>query len=164
MHCPSCGESDTKVIDSRLLQEGKTVRRRRKCPDCETRFTTYEKLQVQLPLIVKSDGRREAFNREKVMKGLKKACHKRPISAEKLELMLDDLEKFLLEADGKEFQATSVGEYVMATLYQLDPVSYVRYGSFYWNFKDLEDFVKTLKAKPELKNKSNKATQNEFKQ
>lgn len=164
MHCPSCGESDTRVIDSRLLQEGKTVRRRRKCPDCEARFTTYEKLQVQLPLIVKSDGRREAFNRDKVMKGLKKACHKRPISAEKLETMLDDLEKFLLEADGKEIPATSVGEYVMATLYQLDPVSYVRYGSFYWNFKDLEDFVKTLKMKPEIKNKSNKATPNEFKQ
>jgi transcriptional repressor NrdR len=164
MHCPSCGESDTKVIDSRLLQEGKTVRRRRKCPDCEARFTTYEKLQVQLPLIVKSDGRREAFNREKVMKGLKKACQKRPIAVDRLELLLDDLEKFLLDAEGKEFMATEVGQYVMASLYDLDPVSYVRYGSFYWNFKDLEDFTSSLKNKPELKIIANKATQNELKQ
>ncbi len=164
MHCPSCGESDTRVIDSRLLQEGKTVRRRRKCPDCESRFTTYEKLQVQLPLIVKSDGRRETYNREKIMKGLKKACQKRPIAVEKLDLLLDDLEKFLLDADSKEMLSTTVGEYVMASLYQLDPVSYVRYGSFYWNFKDLEDFVNSLKNKPELQQISNKAPQNELQQ
>jgi transcriptional repressor NrdR len=164
MRCPSCGKSDTKVIDSRLLQEGKTVRRRRKCPDCEARFTTYEKLQIQLPLIVKSDGRREAFNREKVMKGLKKACQKRPIAVDQLEVLLDNLEKFLLDSEGKEFMATEVGQYVMAKLYDLDPVSYVRYGSFYWNFNDLEDFTSSLKNKPELQVIANKASQNEFKQ
>ena len=161
MHCPSCGESDTRVIDSRLLQEGKTVRRRRKCSTCEARFTTYEKLQVQLPLIIKSDGRREPFNREKVMKGLKKACQKRPISVEDLELLLDKIEKTLLDSEQKEFLATKVGEYVMARLYDLDPVSYVRYGSFYWNFEDLEEFHKTLKIKPKLDKLPPKSPQNE---
>lgn len=164
MHCPSCGESDTRVIDSRLLQEGKTVRRRRKCSTCEARFTTYEKLQVQLPLIVKSDGRREPFSREKVLKGLKKACQKRPISIEQLEGLMDEIEKHLLDADQKEVSASLVGEFVMARLYELDPVSYVRYGSFYWNFEDLEEFNKSLNIKPHLNIKSPKNQQYELKQ
>ncbi len=164
MHCPSCGTSDTRVIDSRLLQEGKTIRRRRKCSDCEARFTTYEKLQIQLPLIIKGDGRREPYGREKIMKGLKKACQKRPISMEALDQLLDQLEKFLLESEAKEVKSTKIGEYIMANLYLLDPVSYVRYGSFYWNYGDLEDFVKSLKIKPQFKNSSNKAMVNETKQ
>lgn len=148
MHCPSCNAEDTKVIDSRLLMEGKTVRRRRKCPSCEHRFTTYEQFQVQLPAIVKSsDGRREPYNRDKIMKGLKKACQKRPISMEQLENLLDELEKNLVSQDGKEVESNFIGEYIMHKLYQLDPVSYIRYGSFYWNFSDVEDFMTSLKSK-----------------
>ena len=99
MRCPRCTYEQTKVLESRLSLEGRTVRRRRSCLKCNYRFTTYEKLQVQLPLIVKSDGRREPFSREKIMKGLKKACQKRPISVEQLEHMLDEIEKSLLDAD-----------------------------------------------------------------
>ncbi|TNE96614.1 MAG: transcriptional repressor NrdR [Deltaproteobacteria bacterium] len=148
MHCPSCNAEDTKVIDSRLLMEGKTVRRRRKCLSCEHRFTTYEQFQVQLPAVVKSsDGRREPYNREKIMKGLKKACQKRPISMEQIENLLDELEKSLNEFEGKEVPSSFIGEHIMQKLYQLDPVSYIRYGSFYWNFSDVEDFMTSLKSK-----------------
>ncbi|MCO4792108.1 MAG: transcriptional repressor NrdR [Bacteriovoracaceae bacterium] len=148
MHCPVCVAEDTKVIDSRLLMEGKTVRRRRKCLSCEHRFTTYEKFQVQMPVVVKSsDGRRESYNRDKILKGLKKACQKRPISMEQIDELLDDLEKSLLEFEGKEVPSSFIGEHIMQSLNKLDPVSYIRYGSFYWNFDDVEDFVSSLKSK-----------------
>ena len=145
MHCPSCNAADTRVIDSRMLLEENSVRRRRKCDVCEARFTTYENIQIQMPLIVKKDGRRENYNREKIMKGLNKACQKRNISTDQLNLLLNNVERSLLEISRTEVQARDLGEIIMDLLKQLDRVAYVRYASFYWDFKDIEEFVYGLK-------------------
>ena len=145
MHCPSCNAQDTRVIDSRMLLEENSVRRRRKCDACETRFTTYENIHIQMPLIVKKDGRRENYNREKIMKGLKKACQKRPISIDEINVMINGVEKSLLELSQTEVNAHYLGEIIMNELKKLDRVSYVRFASFYWDYQDIEDFVYGLK-------------------
>jgi len=145
MHCPSCNASDTRVIDSRMLLEENSVRRRRKCDACEMRFTTYENILIQMPIIVKKDGRRESYNREKIMKGLKKACQKRPISINDINTMINGVEKSLLELSQTEVKASDLGEIIMNHLKNLDRVSYVRFASFYWDFQDIEDFVYGLK-------------------
>lgn len=145
MFCPNCNAQDTRVIDSRMLLEENSVRRRRKCDACETRFTTYENIHIQMPLIVKKDGRRENYNREKIMKGLNKACQKRNIPAEKLNLLVNNVEKSLLEISHTEVKAIDLGEIIMDRLKALDRVAYVRYASFYWHFKDIEEFVYGLK-------------------
>lgn len=144
MKCPSCQASDTKVIDSRPLLEGSTIRRRRKCDICQNRFTTHEKMQVQFPMIIKSDGRRENYNRDKILQGLKKACQKRPISIEKIDAMLGTLEKFFEESNLKEIAADKIGQNIMQQLLELDSVAYVRFASFYWNFEDIQSFIKEL--------------------
>ena len=144
MHCPSCHAQDTKVIETRILQNGMAVRRRRRCEDCDKRFTTYENFTQQLPAIVKADGRRENFNREKIVKGLTKACQKRPVSVDQIHALIDGLERYLAELSVKEIQAETIGNFVMEKLYKLDPVSYVRFASFYWTFNDIEDFVSNL--------------------
>lgn len=153
MHCPICHRPDTKVIDSRLLLEGDSVRRRRRCLGCEHRFTTYEKFQLQLPALIKSDGRRENFNPDKIFQGLKKACQKRPISMTQIEKVIEDVQKDLVESDSTEVPAKVVGEWVMEKLYSLDPVSYVRFASFYWNYKDIEDFVTSLQKREDSMDK-----------
>ena len=145
MHCPSCNAADTRVIDSRMLLEENSVRRRRKCDVCEVRFTTYENIQIQMPLIVKKDGRRENYNREKIMKGLNKACQKRNVSTDQLNKLLNNVEKSLLEISRTEVHARDLGEIIMDLLKELDRVAYVRYASFYWDFKDIEEFVFGLK-------------------
>jgi len=144
MHCPKCNKTDTKVIDSRLLPEGQSIRRRRKCEQCDFRFTTYERFQAQLPAVVKHDERRENYNRDKILKGLKKACQKRPISSDQIDQLIDSVEKDMVDNFPKEISTDALGELVMEKLYQLDPVSYVRFASFYWDFKDIESFVKNL--------------------
>ncbi len=146
MHCPICNTPETKVIDSRLLQDVKGIRRRRKCESCERRFTTYEIIEAQLPSIVKHDGRREAFNPEKIRKGISKACHKRPISAVQIEQIIEALEKNIIEQFEKEVPSEMVGKFVMSKLLQLDPVSYVRFASFYWKYEDIDEFIKSLKV------------------
>jgi transcriptional repressor NrdR len=145
MHCPSCNAQETRVIDSRMLLEENSVRRRRKCDACEARFTTYENIQIQMPLIVKKDGRRENYNREKIMKGLNKACQKRNISTDDLNKLLNNVERSLLEISRTEVKARDLGEIIMDLLKKLDRVAYVRYASFYWDFKDIEEFVYGLK-------------------
>lgn len=145
MHCPSCNAQDTRVIDSRMLLEENSVRRRRKCDACEMRFTTYENIQIQMPLIVKKDGRRENYNREKIMKGLNKACQKRDVSTDQLNKLLNNVERSLLEISRTEVRARDLGEIIMDLLKELDRVAYVRYASFYWDFKDIEEFVYGLK-------------------
>ena len=145
MHCPQCNAPDTKVIDSRTLLEENSIRRRRKCDACEYRFTTYEKLHLQMPQIAKKDGRRESYNREKIMKGLKKACSKRPISVNELEHFIDGIERELLDISITEVSSNQLGKVIMDRLKKLDPVSYVRFASFYWDFGDIEDFVYGLK-------------------
>lgn len=144
MHCPQCSKTETKVIDSRLQPDGHSVRRRRRCESCDFRFTTYESYRPQMPAVVKNDGRRENFNREKIMSGLKKACQKRPISIDQLESLIDHVEENLCEGHPQEVDSQKIGPLVMQRLYELDPVSYVRFASFYWEYKDVADFVKNL--------------------
>ena len=141
MHCTICNAIDTKVIDSRLLMEGKTVRRRRKCEVCNKRFTTYEKIEINMPEIVKSDGRRESYRREKILNGVKKACQKRPISMNQIDDLIEKAEKKIIDNHDKEVSAAAIGQLVMESVYNLDPVAYVRFASFYWNFNNVDDFI-----------------------
>ncbi len=146
MKCPFCTEIDNKVIDSRLSKDGSVIRRRRECLLCSRRFTTYEHIE-EIPItIVKKDGRREVFNREKVYSGMKKACEKRDISINVIEDFLDDLERDLKETGEKEIPAHIIGEKIMEKLHEIDDVAYVRFASVYREFKDVNDFVSELKS------------------
>ncbi|HAY39188.1 MAG TPA: transcriptional regulator NrdR [Desulfobacteraceae bacterium] len=145
MKCPFCGEIDNKVIDSRLSKDGAVIRRRRECILCSRRFTTYEHIEEIPVMIVKKDGRREIFSREKVRSGLQKACQKRNISMNVIEEFLDELERDLRETGEKEISSNKIGEKVMAKLHEIDDVAYVRFASVYREFKDVNDFVSELK-------------------
>jgi transcriptional repressor NrdR len=145
MKCPFCGEIDNKVIDSRLSKDGAVIRRRRECIICSRRFTTYEHIEEIPVMIVKKDGRREIFSREKVRSGLRKACQKRNISMNVIEEFLDELERDLRETGEKEIPSNKIGEKVMAKLHEIDDVAYVRFASVYREFKDVNDFVSELK-------------------
>jgi transcriptional repressor NrdR len=145
MKCPYCRSLDSKVIDSRMTKEGNAVRRRRECLDCKHRFTTYERIE-EIPLVlIKKDGRRETFDRNKVLSGMKKACQKRDISINTLEQFADELERELQDMGEKELPASVVGEQVMKKLQELDDVAYVRFASVYQEFKDVNDFMSELK-------------------
>lgn len=144
MRCPYCNEIDNKVIDSRLSKDGRTIRRRRECIPCGRRFTTYEKLEEVLPMVVKKDGRREAFSREKIISGMKKACQKRPISITKIEEFVDALELHFQELGKKEIDSKEIGEKVINTLREWDEVAYVRFASVYRQFRDINEFMTEL--------------------
>ncbi len=144
MKCPFCGFADTKVIDSRLGKEGNNIRRRRECVDCERRFTTYERVEETLPLVVKKDGRREAFDRNKIISGIKRACEKRPVSIATIEKLVDRLEVFFQESGDKEIEARRIGQAVMEALHDIDEVAYVRFASVYRQFKDINEFMSEL--------------------
>lgn len=146
MKCPFCGEIDNKVIDSRLSKDGHAVRRRRECIVCTRRFTTYEHIEEVTVMIVKKDGRREVFSREKVRSGIKKACEKRNISVHVIDQFLDELERDLRETGEKEIPSHELGEQIMMKLHELDGVAYVRFASVYREFKDVNDFVAELKS------------------
>jgi len=146
MKCPYCGEIDNKVIDSRLSKDASVIRRRRECIICSRRFTTYEHIEEIPIMIVKKDGRREVFSREKVRSGLKKACQKRNISINVIEEFIDDLERDLRETGEKEIPASFIGEKIMTMLHEVDDVAYVRFASVYREFKDVNDFVSELKT------------------
>ncbi len=145
MRCPYCTSLDNKVVDSRMGKEGESIRRRRECLKCEGRFTTYERVEEMLPLVIKKDSRREPFDRQKILSGLKKACEKRPISMEMLEKTVEDIEKSLQEKGLKEIPSTVVGEEVMDSLHRLDEVAYVRFASVYRSFRDINEFMSELK-------------------
>jgi transcriptional repressor NrdR len=145
MRCPFCTEQDTRVMDSRESSEGAVIRRRRECAKCHRRFTTYERVEELNPLVVKKDGRREAFDREKVLHGLKKACEKRPVSVVQLETLVSDIERRLQELGDKEVPTAAIGEMVMERLPQLDEVAYVRFASVYRSFRDIAEFMDELK-------------------
>ena len=151
MKCPSCSGMENKVIDSRLNKEGNVIRRRRECLSCTDRFTTYEKLERSLPLLVKKDGRREEFDRDKIISGVRKACQKRPVSIKNIEDLVDRVEQYLQELGDKEVHAVKVGEKVISEIYNLDDVAYVRFASVYRSFKDVNEFMVELKEV--LKNK-----------
>ena len=133
------------MIDSRLSRDGDVTRRRRECDRCERRFTTYERVEEILPLVVKKDGRREAYDRVKVVTGLKKACEKRPVSIDTIEGTADRIEQFLQNRGEKEVSSSAIGEAVMHQLYDLDKVAYVRFASVYRSFQDLDAFMRELK-------------------
>ena len=146
MKCPFCGELDNKVIDSRVSKDGDVIRRRRECIDCSRRFTTYEHIEEIPIMIVKKDGRREVFNREKVRLGMQRACQKLEISMNTIEDFIDDLERDLRETGEKEIPSRDVGERVMSKLHGLSDIAYVRFASVYREFKDVNDFVAELKT------------------
>ena len=151
MKCPSCSNMENKVIDSRLNKEGDIIRRRRECLNCHERFTTYERLERTLPMVIKRDGRREEFDRHKIVNGIKIACQKRPISIEKIEDLVDRVEQYFQDLGDKEVSAVAIGEKVVRELYNLDDVAYVRFASVYRSFKDVNEFMVELKEV--LKNK-----------
>jgi transcriptional repressor NrdR len=144
MKCPFCSTLDTKVIDSRLNQTGDLTRRRRECPKCEGRFTTYERVEEVMPSVVKKDGRREPYDREKVLSGIKKACQKRTVPIQKIEELVSSIEKKIQTYSLKEVPARTIGQMVMVELHQLDKVAYVRFASVYREFRDVEEFVAEL--------------------
>ena len=146
MKCPFCGESDNKVIDSRLSKDGNVIRRRRECILCSRRFTTYEHIEEIPIMIIKKDGRREIFSREKVRSGIKKACEKLDISMNVIEEFIEELERDLKETGEKEIPSSVIGEKIMAKLHELNDIAYVRFASVYREFKDVNDFVSELKS------------------
>ncbi len=144
MKCPFCSELDTKVIDSRLNQPGDMIRRRRACPRCEARFTTYERVEEVMPVVIKKDGRREPFDRTKILEGVQKACEKRSIPLPKIEELVSGIERRIQSYGLKELPSKSIGQMVMLELHRLDKVAYVRFASVYREFRDVEEFVAEL--------------------
>ncbi|MFN3396262.1 MAG: transcriptional regulator NrdR [Thermodesulfovibrionales bacterium] len=146
MKCPFCGGTHDKVIDSRTSKDGGSIRRRRECLGCGRRFTSYETVEEIIPMVVKKDGRREAFERAKILGGLKKACEKRPISMNDLEGVVDSIEKKLTGMGVKEIPSSWIGEEVMSSLREMDKVAYVRFASVYRQFKDINEFLQEVRA------------------
>ena len=144
MKCLFCGHLEDKVVDSREGKEGSSIRRRRECLRCRRRFTTYEHIEDVLPVVVKKDGRRELFDRNKILSGLKKACEKRPVGMDALEDAVSRIEKKVQESGEKEIPSTMLGEEVMRELHGLDEVAYVRFASVYREFKDINQFMDEL--------------------
>ena len=145
MKCPFCANGENRVIDSRISKDGSAIRRRRECLACEKRFTTYEFVEEVLPMVVKKDGRREAFDRQKILVGIKKACEKRPISTDAIKALVENIEQACQEFQGKEIPSSMVGEKVMKELQSLDGVAYVRFASVYRQFRDVGEFLEELK-------------------
>jgi transcriptional repressor NrdR len=143
--CPFCAHQDNKVIDSRLSKEGQVIRRRRECLSCARRFTTYERIEEIMPLVVKKDGRREAFDRQKIVTGVNLACQKRPVSSEQVDQLVETVERRLQELGEREVTSAQVGDIVMKLLQDLDAVAYVRFASVYRSFQDIGEFMTELK-------------------
>ncbi len=151
MKCPACQFADTKVVDSRVTKDGAAIRRRRECLRCGYRFTTYERVEMQLPMVIKRDGRREPFSREKVIEGIRKACQKRPISMDQIEAFVNELERELVETGEREIPSTAIGERIMAKLHEWDDVAYVRFASVYRQFQDVKEFLEQIQKLIESK-------------
>lgn len=146
MHCPRCNSNRTKVVDSREGSDSCSVRRRRECEDCSYRFTTFERAEENLPMVVKKGGQRESFDRYKILSGLKKACEKRPVSVMDMEDVVKGIETHLLDLGEKEVPSKLIGELVIERLHELDQVAYVRFASVYREFSDISEFMETLRA------------------
>jgi transcriptional repressor NrdR len=145
MICPFCNHREDKVIDSRESKDGDSIRRRRQCLACERRFTTYERCDEVPYMVIKKDGRREQFDRQKVLNGLLRACEKRPVSMRELADLVNNVENFLLESPDRELATTLIGERIMDRLRSLDKIAYVRFASVYRDFQDVEEFLNELK-------------------
>ncbi len=159
MKCPACHYSETKVVDSRVTKDGAAIRRRRECLKCGYRFTTYERVETQLPMVIKRDGRREPFSREKVIEGIRKACQKRPISMDQIESFVDELERELVATGEREVPSTMIGERVMDKLHEWDDVAYVRFASVYRQFQDVNEFIEQIQKLIESKKDRQKGTE-----
>ena len=146
MRCPSCGHLEDKVVDSRETGDGQSTRRRRECLGCARRFTTYERIEESLPVVVKKDGRREAFDRKKIVEGLTRACQKRPVSSAQVEALVSEVERQVQELGEKEVQSRVIGETLMRRLRDLDPVAFVRFASVYRAFEDVGVFMCELQG------------------
>ncbi|MCE3239519.1 MAG: transcriptional regulator NrdR [Deltaproteobacteria bacterium] len=144
MKCPFCHETENRVIDSRLSKDSNMIRRRRECSKCSRRFTTYERVEEMMPLVVKKDGRRETYERIKIINGLKRACEKRPVSINTIEAIADRIERSLQERGEKEILSSVIGEATMRELHDTDEVAYVRFASVYRSFKDINEFMVEL--------------------
>ena len=144
MRCPFCGHQEDKVVDSRESKEGDAIRRRRECLKCRRRFTTYEQIEQAMPLLKKKDGRWEAFSRDKLMGGLRRACEKRPVGVAALDAIADEIEKECFSRNGREVTSAEIGEMVMQKLHDLDEVAYVRFASVYRQFKDVPQFMEEV--------------------
>jgi transcriptional repressor NrdR len=151
MKCPVCSGIEDRVIDSRLGKDNTVIRRRRECLTCRKRFTTYETIEESLPYVIKKDGRREAFDRKKIVEGVVRACEKRPVSIHQIEALADAIEQELMERPEKEISVSYIGERVMDELRQTDEVAYVRFASVYRSFRDIEEFIVEIKELYELK-------------
>ena len=144
MRCPFCDHPDTKVIDARTQRDAAVKRRRRECSECQRRFTTYERIEDLLPMVVKTDGRRELFDRLKIITGMQKACQKRPVSVDAIEQAVLRIERFVLDSGEREVPSQRIGDEVQAELRVLDPVAWLRFMSVYLNFRTIEDFRKAM--------------------
>lgn len=144
MHCIKCGCEESKVVDSRSIEEGNSIRRRRECLNCKYRFTTYEKLEYTPIIVVKKNGLRQQFDRDKVISGILRACEKRPVSIENIEKVVDEIEMELHNSLEKEVEASKIGEMVIERLKDLDEIAYVRFASVYRQFKDINEFKREL--------------------
>lgn len=156
MKCPFCGFLEDKVVDSREAKDGDSIRRRRECMNCGRRFTSYERIDEIPYMVVKKDGRREIFDRNKIMAGLLRACEKRPISASQLESIVDGVEKQVQDTPDRELATNDIGKIIMKRLKQLDKVAYVRFASVYLEFEDVSEFMNELKYLVQARDKSNK--------
>ncbi|HCK03711.1 MAG: transcriptional repressor NrdR [Methylophilales bacterium] len=145
MKCPFCSEEDTQVIDSRVNEQGNSIRRRRRCTNCEKRFTTYEHIELSLPQVVKQDGKREEFNRDKLLHSLTRALHKRPVPVEFIDQAVESIVTKILANGDREVYSRDLGEIVMHELKKLDKVAYIRFASVYRSFSDVEDFNNAIK-------------------
>jgi transcriptional repressor NrdR len=156
MKCPFCSAPDTQVVDSRVTEEGTRVRRRRRCPPCSKRFTTYETTELRMPQVDKQDGRRTEFSRDKLMTGFRRALHKRSVPTEKVDGAVDRIMQNLLALGVREVPARQIGDLVMEELYQLDQVAYIRFASVYRSFQDVEDFRNVIQEvqKPQRRRKA----------
>ena len=144
MKCPFCEHQEDRVVDSRMAQEGQAIRRRRQCLKCQKRYTTYEHIEESTPFVVKRDGRREPFDRRKILSGVQKACEKRPVSVEQMERVVDEIEKAASELGRQEIQSADLSELVVTRLHDLDEIAYVRFASVYRQFKDVNEFTREI--------------------
>jgi len=156
MKCPFCNAADTQVVDSRVNEEGTSVRRRRRCAECSKRFTTYETIELRLPQVVKQDGRRTEFSRDKLMTGFRRALHKRMVPTEKVDAAVERIVQNLLALGAREVPARQIGDMVMAELYKLDQVAYIRFASVYRAFQGVDDFRNVIQEvqKPDGKRRT----------
>ena len=154
MRCPFCSATEDKVVDTRPSDNDQIIRRRRECVGCSRRFTTYERIEEVLPLVIKKDGRREPYDRAKLMAGLKKACEKRPVPIETLEKTLDQIERSLQEMGDKEVPSTKIGDAVLAKLREIDEVAYFRFASVYLSFKDASELMNEVQRLMRSKNET----------